>query len=177
MNDIRYDYEFEPGRLYPHEVAILGSGGFDGFFPTTFLFGSGRVTAVYDCGGYAPLAGFRIEYTSDILFILEKVLLILHRSSEFLILSERILILPETVFYSQQTGGVKITYIPVSGEADLHTNLLEFLARIQVDLCDPYGKYIDRFAIRSKKENLDTSSMLTLVGVLRRELDAELSQL
>ena len=177
MRTNRFDYTFEPGRLRPHEVAMLGSGQFNGFFHTSFLFGAEKVTAVYECDGYAPLSTFRIEQTGDVLYVLEKILLILQCCPEYMIVPERVLLIPETVFYRLETGDVRMTFIPVVGDADIHRNILLFLARAKVDLCDPFTSYIDRFVGRSCSENLDISSMLTLAGVLRRELDEKLSEI
>lgn len=175
MINTRYNYTFDPKRIYPHELAALGRGAVDGFFPTTFIFDTEGITAIYDCDGYSPLSGFRLEQTSDVMYILEKILLILKRCPEHLLVPERVLTIPETVFYRVDTGSVRMTYIPVSGEADVHRNLIQFLIRICVDLCDPFGSYIDRFIEKSREENLDIESMLTLVGVLRRELDEQLA--
>lgn len=176
MNN-RYEYTFEPKRIHPHELAALGRGVNEGFFPTTFLFDTGGITAVYDCEGYSPLSTYRFEQTSDVMYILEKILLILKRCPEHLLSPERVMLIPETVFYRQDTGSIRITYIPVPGEADIHRNLLQFLFKIRVDLCDPFSSYIDVFARRSVGENLDIESMLTLTGVLRRELDEKIASI
>lgn len=177
MMNTRYNYTFDPERIHPHELAALGRGNVEGFFPTTFLFENDGITAIYDCDGYSPLSGFRLEHTSDVMYILEKTLLILKRCPEHLLVPERVLLIPETVFYCREGGSVNVTYIPVPGEADIHVNLILFLDRICVDLCDPFGSYVDQFIHRSCGENLDIDSMLTLVGMLRRELDEKLAEI
>ena len=175
MTGERQRYTFEPHRLHAHEIAVLGMGRCSAFLPTTFMWDDETLTAVYECTGFSPLSDFRIEHTADILYILEKLLTGLQRSQEHLILPERILLSSETVFYDQKTGSIRMAFVPVKvSEPDIHRNLLQFLLSIRVDLCDHFHSYIDRFAHRSVDENMDIDSMLTLVGLLRREIDEKM---
>ena len=174
MNNTRYDYCFERGRLHPHEIAILGSESSGPFFGASFQHDPDGIRAVYQCSGFKPLSSFKIEATSDILYILEKVLLILNNSLNYLLIPERILLSPDTVFYRQETGDVKVVYIPqLSSNWDIHRNLLQFLIGIKGDVCDTFSSYINTFAQRSTRDNLDIASMLDLVGTLRRELERD----
>ncbi len=177
-NDQKFTYAFEPGRIHRHEMVMLSAGDCPLFFPMTFLDEPEQVTAVYDCSGYAPLSTFRIEHTGDVLYVLEKVLLILHRSGEYLLLPERILISPETVFYNMKTGDVRIAYVPLQdARPDVHRSLAVFLGRLKEDLCDPFIGFVDALTDRFARDNMNLKDMLTLLGITRRKLDSKTSAL
>ena len=176
MNSTKLSYNFRTDRLLPHETAMLSRGLCGMFLPTTFVYDRNGVTAVYDSDGYRPLSEYRIEHTDDIMYILEKTLLALHRSKEYLFDPERILLSPETVFYQHETGDLKIAFVPLDSEnCDFHRNILQFLIRIKDDLCDTFTSYLNVFVHKSVNDNLCLEDMLTLVGYLRRHLDSKMS--
>ena len=178
MKNTEYNYTFDSGQIFPHEIEMISRGSCSMFFDTTFVYDSTGITAVYDCSGFKPLSEYRIEHTSDVLYILEKTLIILQSCREYMLIPERILLVPETVFYRQDTGDVKIAFIPIkSGESDLHRNILSFLIGIKKDVCDSMLTYLNVFAHKSCNDNLDMDDMLTLVGFLRRQLDTKLKEI
>ena len=178
MNETKLNYRFEADRLLSHETAMISRGLCDSFLPTSYIYDMGGITAVYDSDGYKPLSEYRIEETGDILYILEKILLMLRRSQDYLFAPERILISPETVFYQQDTGDMKIAFIPIAGNNnDLHRNILQFLIRTKGDLCDPFISYLNVFAHKSVNDNLSLEDMLTLAGYLRRQLDIKIKEI
>lgn len=50
---------------------------------------------------------------------------------EYLITPANITLTTDTVFYSKETGEVKIAYVPVEGEADLRKNIIRFLLQLK----------------------------------------------
>ena len=107
-----YTLRFRRNPFYRHEQAILASAGFDGFLPMTFLRSEQGLTARYECSGFTPLSSFRIERTEDVLYLMEKVFLVLHRAPEYLLDTERILLRTELIFYSREGDDLKIAYVP-----------------------------------------------------------------
>ncbi|MDO5491396.1 MAG: DUF6382 domain-containing protein [Bacillota bacterium] len=165
---------FAPERFHSHEIVMLSEGTCPLFFPTVFIREDARVVAVYDCSRYAPLGSFRIEKTEDALFLLEKVLLLLHRSMEYLIMPERILLSPETVFYAEDTGSVRIAFVPVPDPGcSLQQNILRFLGALAADLCDIDQHCLNQLAQKIRLDSMNLRDMLTLTGLIRRRIDSK----
>lgn len=182
-----YTLRFRRNPFYRHEQAILASAGFDGFLPMTFLRSEQGLTARYECSGFTPLSSFRIERTEDVLYLMEKVFLVLHRAPEYLLDPERILLRTELIFYSREGDDLKIAYVPrpqgtgsqtgsgsqTRGPATpFHRELILLLAQMKQEVCDPHGDLIARLARELYYRCPDTKSMLRTIGLLRRELDA-----
>lgn len=167
---------FAPDRFYPHEIVMLSDGSCPLFFPTVFIREDGQVLAVYDCSRHAPLGSFRIEKTEDALFLLEKVLLLVHRSSEYLIMPERILLSAGTVFYDEDSGSVRVAFVPVPEPGcDLQQSILRFLGELMTDLCDVNQPHLEQLAQTIQRRSLNLRDMLTLTGLTRRQLDSKTS--
>ncbi len=164
----------------------------------TFLRSENGLTARYECSGFTPLSSFRIERTEDVLYLMEKVFLVLHRAPEYLLDPERILLRTELVFYSREKDDLKIAYVPrppgsnragsgdktgtgrQAGSGDsakspatpFHRELILLLAQMKQEVRDPHGDLIARLARELYYHCPDTKSMLRTIGLLRRELDA-----
>lgn len=174
-----YTLMFHRNPFYQHEQAILARGGFDGCLPMSFLRNDGGLTARYECDGFLPLSSFRIERTEDVLFLMEKLLFVLHEAPEYLLCPERLFLRTETVFYNKEEDRVRIAYLPrPAGKTDhnsrvppFYRELILFLAQMKQDVKDTNTDLIARFARQLYYNCPDTKRMLRSIGLLRRELD------
>ena len=105
--------KFAADAFYRHEQIVLTEGNCPGFLPMTFLLDSGCMYVKYACGGFLPLSRFRIEETADVLYIMEKTLLILHTCPEYLLAPERLLLRTDTVFYNKKYDDLRIAFVPL----------------------------------------------------------------
>ena len=112
-----FKVEFSKCDMKEFERVMLSSGQCSFFMPMGFMGSENGEAICYDCSGFSPLSMYRIERTEDALYLLEQVLLILGKAVEYLITPANITLTTDTVFYSKETGEVKIAYVPVEGEA------------------------------------------------------------
>ncbi len=171
-----YTCELDPKAVCPHERIMLASGQCPFFFPTAFYSDQDHLTASYSCSGFVPLSTFRIERTDDALYIFEHVLLALRGCIEYLLEPERVRVTSDTVFYCSRTGEVRLAYLPLQEHApDIRRTLIRFLAELKADLQDDSVSCIDRIARRIYYENHDLRDLLTITGLMRRELGSRTS--
>ena len=164
----------EENTMKEYERVMLTSGECSLFMPMGFMSEDGGETVCYNCSGFTPLSSFRIEKTEDVLYILERTLLILERSVEFLITPAKICLSEDTVFYNKETGEVKIAYIPAenSGEG-WRRNIVTFLIQIKKDVRDENIEYINRIARCICSRNYYIRDIINKIGLYRREIYAE----
>ena len=113
------------------------------------------------------------ERTEDALYLMEQVLLILGKAVEYLITPANITLTTDTVFYSKETGEVKIAYVPVEGEADLRKNIIRFLLQLKTELCDGKEEYLRKTAQYIYYHNYYIRDMVNKIGRFRRQLYRE----
>ena len=166
-----YKIVLKEDAIYDFERIMLSSGECQLFMPMVFMDESDHQTAYYDCGGFSPLCKYRIDRTEDALYILEKTLLILSKSVEYLLTPARVMLTTETVFYDKENGDIKIAYVPVTGEAvSLRRTLITFIAQIKTDVMDGQTRYLDELANLIYRNNYHIRDIINKVGLMRREL-------
>ena len=170
---------FKKNPFYRHEQILLASGSFEGFLPMSFLREENGLTARYQCSGFAPLSSYRIERTEDALYLMEKVVLILHAAPEHLLIPERILLRCQTVFFSKKDDRIKIAYVPrprndaapgAGSISGFHRELILLLTQLKQDLRDGHADLLSRLIRDIYYHSLDTRSLLRQIGLLRKEL-------
>lgn len=192
-----YTLHFNNNPFYRHEQIILADGSCEGFLPISFLHSDRGLTARYETGGYQPLSGFRIERTEDVLYLMERTVMILHVSPEHLLAPERITLRTNTVFYNKMRDDLRIAFIPRLSDSegpdsggtgpggadprgsaldspivsDFHRELIVFLAQLKHDVRDSHTDFVLRLARDFYYNSPDTSGMLRTIGLLRRELE------
>lgn len=172
----RYTQILPKDSVYRHERAVLTDGSCDRFLPVVFVQKENALLATFDCSGYLPLSRYRVEKTDDALYLIEKALRILHVSCEYMLSPERLTISTDTLFYDRKTGDLKLAFLPLPPErVGLRRNLILFLAQLKQDITDPYSGYLDRFAREIYFGNLSLPDMISVLGLLRRELDSQTS--
>ena len=171
MWDDEYKITFKEDSILDYERIILTSGDCSYLIPMSFVGENGEQVAYYNCSGFAPLSTYSIERTDDALFVLEKVMLILGRVVEYLITPAKITLSTDTVFYNQDTGDIKIAYVPLPSEAvSIRHNLIKFIAQLKVDIKDGNGIYLDKLARLIHYGNYHINDIISRIGLLKREL-------
>ena len=167
---------FKENAIHDYERVILTSGDCDYLIPMVFIGENDEETVYYNCSGFASISTFRVEKAEDALFIIEKVLLILSNIVEYLISPAKVTLNTDTVFYNQESGEIKIAYVPLPGEAvSVRRNLIKFIAQLKADIKDGNGSYLDKIARQIHYGNYHIKEIISLVGVLRRELYSQTS--
>ena len=165
-------YRYDPRLWHDHEQVVLASGECPLFFPTGFVREPECLCATYECSGFSPLDSYRIERTTDVLYLLEKVLLILHQCRDYFFFPENVTVTGRTVFYRPATSEVKMAYCP-SPQPDLIRSICSFLVETKRDVTDVHKSILDEVGIRFLRENLSTADMLTVTGLARRLVDRQ----
>ena len=163
--------KLEENTMRDFERIILTSGNCNLFMPMGFMSEEGGETVCYDCSGFAPLSSYRIERTEDVLYILERTLLILGKSVEYLITPAKVKLTAETVFHNKETGEVKIAYVPLDGRRNsLRRNIVAFIGQLKCDVCDGYDEYLDKLAGYIYYNNYYIKDIVNKIGLFKREL-------
>lgn len=178
-----YTLRFNENAFYHHEQVILAAGTCSGFLPMAFLRDDSGLVARYECGGFRPLSAFRIDRTEDALYLMEKTLLVLHISPEYLLSPERITLRTDTVFYNREQDDLRIAFVPPAAGSSkasptqagnvspFQRSLIMYLAQLKQDLRDGHADFISRLAKDLCYNCRNTSDMLRRIGLLRRELN------
>lgn len=173
-DNMEFKIKISSGSMKTFEKIMLTSGQCSYFMPMGFMGSEKGETVYYDCSGFAPLSRFRIERTEDALYLLEKTLIILAGSVEYLITPAKIVLNTDTVFYNKDTGEVKITYVPASGSsANLRMNIVKFIGQLRADICDGKEKYLDSAARYIYHNNYYVKDMINKIGLFKRQLYME----
>lgn len=166
-----FKVELNENSMKDFEKIMLTSGQCSFFMPMGFMGSERGETVCYDCSGFAPLSRYRIERTEDALYILEKSLIILERSVEYLITPSKITLTTDTVFYNKDTGEVKLTYVPVQGRRkSLRNNIVRFIEQLKRDICDGREEYLDRTAKYIYRNNYYIRDIVNKIGLFKREI-------
>ena len=162
---------FREDSILDFERAMLSSGECRDLLPMMFISGDSKHVVYYDCKGFAPLSRYRVDKTEDALFILEKVLIILSSTIEYLIAPAKVSLSTDTVFFNAETGDIKIAYVPVQEEpAGAAKNLLKLISQLKADVMDEYKEYLDQFALLVFRNNYHMRELTSRIGLRRREL-------
>ena len=157
-----------------HEKIMLSSGQCEIFMPMGFLGDEEGVIASYDCSGFAPLSGYRIESTEDALYLLERTLIILGNAVQYFITPAKVMLTTNTVFYNRDTGQVKIAYVPLGGEdVDLKQNIVAFIEQLKADLRDGREDFLTQASRYIYYKNYYINDIITKVALMKRQIYAE----
>lgn len=169
-NCCEFSLSADPGRFFRFERVMLSSCECRYFIPMRFLEENGRLTVRYDCSGYSPISSYRIERTEDVLFILEKAVLILQHSAEYLIDPHRIALTARTVFYSRKEGDIRVAFVPLKNPVrDTASAAASFLAELSGDLEDGGLPLLQALQKNILENNLNPAAIIREIGLLRRK--------
>lgn len=176
-NNSEFRVRLGEDTMRDYERVMLTSGECSFFMPMGFMSEDEGEVVCYDCSGFAPIRSYRIEKTEDALYILERVLLIVGKSIEYLITPAKITINADTVFYNKDTGEVKIAYVPVQTKRmSLRRNLALFIGQLKTDICDGKEQYLVEAARYILYHNYYIREMVNKIGVFKRQLYSEKQQ-
>lgn len=163
--------KLEENTMRDFERVMLTSGNCNLFMPMGFMSEDGGETVCYDCSGFTPLSSYCIERTDDVLYILERTLLILGKSVEYLITPAKVKLTTDTVFHNKETGEVKIAYVPLDGNRNsLRRNIVAFIGQLKRDVCDGYDEYLDKTAQYIYYNNYYIKDIVNKIGLFKREI-------
>lgn len=162
---------YSKGSILEFERIILSSGECDRLLPMIFINEDSNNIVYYDCKGFVPLSRYTVDRTEDALFVLEKVLLILHCVIEHLITPGKITLTTDTVFFNANTGEIKIAYVPTSEEsAGLRRHILTLISQLKSEISDNHTDYLDSFALLIYENSHQLRDLINKLGFIRRKL-------
>ena len=162
---------YEKNALYDFEIKILTSGSIKGFLPLSIRKNEENLYLKSFTEGAKVLDFSVITSPSQLLQILEEIILIIEEASNYLILIERFELSKDVIYVEQNR--VKIRFIPISGNSeeleDVNLRLLQLIAQIPVvnDICT---QYLERVKDKIEEDNPNRRGLLNYIGELKREI-------
>ena len=171
MRNMDYRVDIDRGSLKDFEKIMLTSGQCKFFIPMGFMGSEKGETVCYDCSGYAPLEKFRIERIEDALYLLERTLVILEKSVDYYINPTRILLNLDTVFYSKDSGEVKMAYVPLEDEKrNIRMNIIKFIKMLSRDIKDDKDEYLKGIARYVCQNNYYIRDIIRKIELYKRQI-------
>jgi len=171
LREMNYEIELNEEWVKPYERKVLESGLCDFAVPMSFYRSKGKEKIRYECSGYVALSDVKMSTLSEVFELLEKTLLALKKSGEFLINPEKILLTQDTVYFHHQHHDVRIAYMPGMWEQSYgNQNVMNFLGLLQQMVSNPDTKYFQNLQYELEQNNRSLSDMIVLVGEIRREI-------
>jgi hypothetical protein len=171
LRDLNYELELADEKVRPFERKVLESGLCDFAVPMTFFRQKGKQKIRYDCSGYIALSELDFIDTENIFDIIEKTLLALRKSGEFLIEPGTIRLTLETVYVHHKHKDVRIAYMPGLHEVNrLQHHLLEFILLVEERMPKSGKEYTGQLKEEIVRNNRSITDLITIVGEIRREI-------
>lgn len=171
LRDLNYELELLENAVKPFERKVLESGLCDFAVPMSFFRQNGKQKIRYECSGYVALSEANLSDISDVLEIIEKTLMALKKSSEYLIDPGKVRLNQDTVYIHHRHKDVRIAYLPGTGEGNrLQQNLLEFLLAIEERIPKSGKGYVQTLKEEVVINNRSILDLVTIVGEIRREI-------
>ena len=171
LKEKNYEIEIPEESIKSFEEKVLLSGLCDFIIPMSFSSYGGKRKITYECSGYASVKELEISKVRDVFEILEKTLLSLNKSTEFLIDPLKITLTPETVYYNLKQKDVKIAYIPSENKSkSLNDNISFYIDSLSEGAAEEACKYLDHIKESMKKGHHSIKDIITKVGEMRREI-------
>lgn len=171
LRDMNYEVELPEESIKPFERKVLESGLCDFAVPMSFYRHNGVQKIRYECSGYVAFSEVNLSDTSDVFAIIEKTLLALKKSGEYLIDPGKILLNQDTIYVHHKHNDVRIAYVPgLYNKNGGLKNLLEFLVIVEERMPISGKGYIQKLQEEIIKNNRSLPDLLTIVGEVRREI-------
>lgn len=165
-----YDLTFEEGRIREFEKNVLALDTSGYFMPMSFVGFENKEYVTYDCSGYIPVSRWNMMHTELMLEIIERVILILSHSGEYLILPERITLNENTVFYNRENREVKIAYIPNENN-DAGKNIMMFLMSMKDKIPENERFVITKLIQMTERNNYSIRELLNVIIAIKRKFN------
>lgn len=171
LRDMNYEYELPEDAIRPFERKVLESGLCDFAVPMSFFRYQGKQIIRYECSGYIALSDMNLDGLKEIFEVIEKTLLALKRSGEFLMNPGKISLNKDTVYVHYKHKDVRLAYMPGDLEQNGNSrNLIGFLHDLKRQAPESGIGYFDRLENELIVKNRSLSDMITVVGEIRREI-------
>ena len=169
LKETDYTLEFGPGIIRPFEEGILTSGYCDFSPPMSFMRYDDRTVVKYHAEGYSALSDLIPEDERSILEIIEKTMIMLKRSKEYLITPNKIVLTKDTVFYNVRTGDVRIAYV-AGARGVLNDHIVDYILSFRDGEDADTRAHLDRIAAEIKEGNLSLTDIVDMMGEERRNM-------
>jgi len=171
LRELNYELELPEEMVKPFERKVLESGLCDFAVPMSFFRHSGKQKIRYECSGYVAFSEANLSDTSKVFEIIEKTLLALKKSGEYLIDPGKVVLNQDTIYVHHSHKDVRIAYVPGVGESNRgKQNLVEFFLIVEKIIPATGRGYIERLIEEVTTNNRSLPDLLTIVGEIRREI-------
>lgn len=174
LRDVNYELVLPAETVKPFERKVLESGLCDFAVPMTFFRHDGKQKIRYECSGYVALSEMDLSDTSVVLEIIEKTLLALKKSGEFLIEPGKIRLTPDTIYVHNKYKDVRIAYMPGMTEVNrLQQHLLEFILLVEERVARTGKGYTSQLKVEIIRNNRSIADLIAIVGEMRRKIQSD----
>jgi hypothetical protein len=171
LRELNYEVELPEEAIKPFEKKVLESGLCDFAVPMSFYRQNGMQKIRYECSGYVALSEANLSDTSNVFEIIEKTLLALKKSGEYLIDPGKILLNQDTIYVHHKHKDVRIAYVPgIYKGIRGHQNLLEFFLIVEERIPASGKGYIQKLKEEVIINNRSLTDLITIIGEIRREI-------
>jgi hypothetical protein len=171
LRDLNYEVELPEDSVKPFERKVLESGLCDFAVPMSFYRHNGIQKIRYECSGYVAFSEANLSDTSNAFEIIEKTLLALKKSGEYLIDPGKILLNQDTIYVHHKHKDVRIAYVPGLDHGNKsQQNLLEFFIIVEERIPETGKRYIQKLKEELITYNRSLPDLVTIVGEIRREI-------
>lgn len=171
LRDLNYEVELPEEAIRPFERKVLESGLCDFAVPMSFFRHNGMQKIRYECSGYVAFSEVNLSDIGNVFEIIEKTLLALKKSGEYLIDPGKILLNQDTIYVHHRHKDVRIAYVPGLREAShSQQNLIEFLSIVEERIPASGKGYIKKLKNEVTINNRSLPDLVTIVGEIRREI-------
>ena len=172
LRDTDYTLDFPKESIKLFEERILASGLCDVIVPMSFQTGKNVKSVTYDCSGYASVRDLEPKNIREIYEILEKTLITLSKSTEFLISPEKITLNIDCVFYNLRSRRVRIAYIP-SERGTVWEHIYGFAMELMNMAEEEAKNYLSELLEEGRLNNYNIRDMAKIVREQKRILFAK----
>ena len=171
LRELNYEVELPEESIKPFERKVLESGLCDFALPMTFYRHNGMQKIRYECSGYVAFSEANLSDTSNVFEIIEKTLIALKKSGEYLIDTGKILLNQDTIYVHHKHNDVRIAYVPGLDIGNRgQQNLLEFFSIVEERVPSSGKGYLKRLKEELIINNRSLPDLITIVGEIRREI-------
>jgi len=171
LRDMNYEIELQDDAIKPFERKVLESGLCDFAVPMAFFRHQGKQKIRYECSGYVALSEANLNETDEVFEIIEKTLMALKKSGEYLIDPGQVRLNQDTVYVHHRHKDVRIAYMPGVREGNrLQRNLLEFFMSLEQRIPKSGKNHMQRLKEEVVLYNRSLPDLITIVGEIRREI-------
>lgn len=171
LRESNYELELPEECVKPFERKVFESGLCDFAVPMSFFRHNGKQKIRYECSGYVAFSELNLSDTSNAFEIIEKTLLALKKSGEYLIDPCKVPLTQDTVYVHHRHKDVRIAYVPGKlKENHGQQNLLDFFLMVEGRIPASGKSYIHKLQMEVTVNNRSLPDLITIVGEMRREL-------